>query len=114
MNPQRPLPYGLTPAFFNPVTGKWVKPDECDESDGALIEAKGPGFADNLKYEPLRNSFREGFLNQALAQVEAAGARPIRWYFAETETARFASEIFRQDKGIRDRIQVIVQEANIK
>ena len=59
MNPQRPLPYGLAVAFFNPQTGRWVRVNECDEADGALIEAKGPGFADNLKYEPLRDSFED-------------------------------------------------------
>jgi len=44
-NPQRPLPAGMAVSLENPLTGKNVAFDDCRESDGTMIEAKGPGFA---------------------------------------------------------------------
>lgn len=43
VNPQRqpPLPPGLTFGLTDPTTGKLVRYDDCRESDGAMIEAKG-------------------------------------------------------------------------
>ncbi len=114
INPQRPLPYGLTMAFFNPVTGRWVKPDECDEANGDLIEAKGPGFAKNLKYDIIRKSYEKDFVGQARAQVEVAGTRAISWYFAEQETADFAAELFEDQGDLAGKIQISVREAIMK
>jgi hypothetical protein len=48
-NPQRPLAPGLAVSLINPVTGKRVVYDDCRESDGTMIEAKGPGFAKMLR-----------------------------------------------------------------
>ena len=114
VNPQSPLPYGLAMAFFNPVTGKWVKPDDCDEKDGALIEAKGPGFARNLKYDFLQRSYENGFIKQARAQVQASGAREVRWYFAEQATAEIAARAFARQSDLAGRIKVRFIEAIVK
>ena len=113
VNPQRPLPYGLAVAFFDPKTGKWVRVDDCDEQDGALIEAKGPGFARNLRYERFRYSYTKRFRNQAATQVQAAGARLLRWYFAEPETAKFARDLFAGDRDLQ-KIQIFHVEALMK
>jgi hypothetical protein len=48
-NPQRPLPPGLAVSLINPETGKPVVSDDCRESDGTMIEAKGPGYAEMLQ-----------------------------------------------------------------
>ena len=47
-NPQRPLSRGDAVSLMNPLTGKNVAFDDCRESDGTMIEAKGPGFAEML------------------------------------------------------------------
>ena len=113
VNPQRPLPFGLAMAFLNPFTGKWVKPDECDEKDGALIEAKGPGFAKNLKFDLLLENYSNDFLRQARLQVQAAGPRAIRWYFAEQATADLAAYLFSAEGNLA-KIQIRVIEAIVK
>ena len=113
VNPHRPLPYGLAIAFFNPTTGKWVRADECDETDGAIIEAKGPGFAKNLSNTFMRGRYAEEFLYQATREVGASQGREIRWYFAEEETADFARDLFRSRSGLAG-IQVLHVEVVVK
>jgi hypothetical protein len=34
------------------------------------------------------------FLAQARNQIQAAGMRPVRWYFSQKEVADYAKEIF--------------------
>ena len=36
-------------SLVNPLTGKSVVFDDCRESDGTMIEAKGPGYAEMLQ-----------------------------------------------------------------
>ena len=48
-NPQRPLPAGMAVSLENPLTGRNVVFDDCRESDGTMIEAKGPGYAKLLR-----------------------------------------------------------------
>ena len=48
-NPQRPLPAGMAVSLENPLTGRNVAFDDCRESDGTMIEAKGPGYAKLLR-----------------------------------------------------------------
>jgi hypothetical protein len=50
----------------------------------------------------------EEWLDQSGRQVAAAGGRPIRWYFAEAETAEFARELFETAGGGREKIEIIV------
>ncbi len=35
------------------------------------------------------------FLKQAMDQIQAAGTRPVRWYFSQKQVADCAGEIFR-------------------
>lgn len=115
VNPQRPLPYGLAMAFFNPKGGKWVRADDCDELDGSLIEAKGPGFAKNLDNNFMRERYEDDFRTQAEAQVSASGDRDVRWYFAEQRTADFAADLFsRKARSSLAKIRVFHVEPIVK
>jgi hypothetical protein len=44
--------------------------------------------------------------NQAERQVQAAGDRPIRWYFSEEKAADYIRDLFRGDP-IRGRIEIV-------
>ena len=113
INPQRPLEYGLAMAFFNPVSGKWVNADECDEADGSVIEAKGPGYAGLLTFPEGRISIERDWRRQGVAQVQAAGPRRVRWYFAEDEAADYAKKLFSESLELR-RIEVNTVRARMQ
>ncbi len=106
-NPQRPLPPDFAVALFNPKTGKNVHFDDCRESDGTMIEAKGPGYAAMLK-KPFFSETKlpNEWIGQARRQVDASGERAIEWYFAESEAAEFARELFKNTTGL-EKIKVI-------
>ncbi len=98
-NPQRPLPAGMAVSLENPLTGKNVAFDDCRESDGTMIEAKGPGYAGMLKSDKLAENIWLGdWLPEAKRQTAAAGSRDIEWFFAEPEAAKKASEWFGDDE----------------
>jgi hypothetical protein len=101
-NPQRPMAPGMAVRLDNPVTGKSVAFDDCRESDGTMIEAKGPGFAHQLPYQYSETSLVPGWVKQATDQVAAAGGRDVEWYFAEPEAAARAREIFADNQTLRD------------
>ncbi|ARN80705.1 hypothetical protein MCBRY_000687 [Methylocystis bryophila] len=94
-NPQRPLPPGMAVSLINPRTGKRVTFDDCRESDGTMIEAKGPSFSRMLKYEFLAERIKNRWLSQADRQLAAAGSRDVEWFFAEPEAREKAREWFK-------------------
>jgi len=49
------------------------------------------------------------WLDQSAAQIATAGGRPIRWYFAEPDTAAFARRLFESTGGGRDQIDIRVE-----
>ena len=105
-NPQRPLPPGLAVSLIDLKTGKRVVFDDCRESDGVMIEAKGPGFARLLRYAYFSQEILpDRWRNQAARQVSAAGARKIEWFFAEPEAAQWAGKWFKENENLR-RIRV--------
>ena len=112
-NPQRPLPAGMAVSLENPLTGKNVAFDDCRESDGTMIEAKGLGYTEMLQDRYLGEDVIPGrWLKQARSQVAAAGARDVEWFFAEPEAARKAGELFGDDQTLqRIKIFVIPAEA---
>ena len=72
-----------------------------DGYDGqALLDAKGPGYA-NLLAPPNASwsTAASGLLNQAEAQVAAANGTPIVWHVAEPEAASAIRSLF-SDNGI--------------
>jgi hypothetical protein len=90
------LPPGWAVTLFNPVTGKDVYFDGCRETDGTMLEAKGPGYLDMLEKGPDYpwKGVEAKMLDQAQRQVAVAGGRPIVWYFAEGEVADRMRELF--------------------
>jgi hypothetical protein len=112
VNPEAPTPSGMGIALANPSAGgKDVVFDDCEHSTGTMIEAKGPTYTDILIKAEKSNfltNILTGLLDQSLRQVQAAGARPLRWYFADTRAADDARLLFaRRDVG-REKIQVVV------
>jgi hypothetical protein len=108
VNPENPTPRGWGFQLPNPEqNGALVYYDDCQQSTGMMIEAKG-GYAGVLSFPEGKNSVSEDWLDQSSAQVAASGGRPIRWYFAEPETAAFAEGLFATGKGGRERIEIVV------
>ena len=112
-NPRRPLPAGMAVSLENPLTGKNVAFDDCRESDGTMIEAKGPGYAGLMESDWLAEKiWREKIRPQAESQIAAAGGRDIEWYFAEPEAGAKAGEWFGGEEKFRKiRIFVVPAEA---
>ena len=100
-NPRRPLKWEEAVSLPNPLTGKNVAFDDCRESDGTMIEAKGPGFADQMKYPYFDTGIVPGWEDQARTQVSAAGSRDVAWYFAEPEAAEKARQRFGNDEQLQ-------------
>ncbi len=100
-NPQRPLLRGEAVSLINPQTGDPVVFDDCRESDGTMIEAKGPGFAQQMKYAYFDTSIVPGWEEQARTQLSASGWRDVIWYFAEPEAAERARQKFWNDPKLR-------------
>jgi hypothetical protein len=48
VNPQNPLPQGFGVSLLNPFSGKNVFIDDCIQTSGVMVDAKGPGYADLL------------------------------------------------------------------
>jgi hypothetical protein len=94
----------------NPLTGKNVAFDDCRESDGTMIEAKGPGFAEQMPYAYFDRGIVPGWEEQARTHVDAAGGREVAWYFAEPEAAEKARKLFENDPKLR-KIKVIYEPA---
>ncbi len=108
VNPQRPLEYGLAMALVNPRTGKLVHYDECDEETGTMIDAKGPGYAGLLSFDPARGNVTDKWLDQSLNQVQASGQRDVVWYFAEQGAADYALNLFKEYGKGRERVIIRV------
>ena len=113
-NPQRPLPAGLAVSLTNPVTGRRVVFDDCRESDGTMIEAKGPGFAKMLESEFMYARISARWVKQATSQVEGSGGRAIEWYFAEEAAAEEAEDIFANNRFLKGRIKIIYEPALVQ
>jgi hypothetical protein len=82
---------GLDVKLPNPDGGRPVSFDGCRESDGTMLEAKGPGYADKLEENnrfvwPNIEAEQD---DQVARQSKAAGAsgRMVEWHFAEEEVA---------------------------
>jgi hypothetical protein len=106
VNPQRqpPLPAGLAFSLTNPSTGEAVVFDDCRESDGAMIEAKGH-YEDLMRKEFGLRILKDDWIDQAMRQVAASGGRQIEWYFHERAAADLARELFSDVADLR-RIKV--------
>jgi hypothetical protein len=107
-------PVDTTPRYWgfqlpNPSNGgKLVYFDDCQHLTGMMVDAKGPEYARLISFPEAEDSVTKQFLDQSLREVQAAGDRPIRWYFAEAAAAEFARELFRKDQKGRGRIEIDV------
>jgi len=100
------LPPTLTFGLTDPATGRLVKFDDCRESDGAMIEAKGH-YARVRGSAFLRDEINDDWIDQATRQVKASGGRQIEWYFHEQAAADQAREAFDEFKELQN-IKIIV------
>ncbi len=98
VNPEHPIPLGFAVYYFNPETGRYVALDDCDQSNGEPVEAKGYGFARMLQNPIVQKFLGMRFLSQANRQVDASSGRPIRWYVAEPEAAAYIRTLFSRPK----------------
>jgi hypothetical protein len=110
-NPQRPLPPGVAVSLTNLVTGARVAFDDCRESDGTMIEAKGPAFAKMLENAIMADSLAKQWVEQATSQLQASEGRPLEWYFAEEKAADKAREVFNENSKLRGRILIFTVPA---
>jgi hypothetical protein len=71
-----------------------------------MVEIKD-GYARFLQSSWGKDLVAEMFVEQAMDQIQAAGMRPVRWYFSEKQVADYAKEIFTAaDAGLED-IEII-------
>jgi restriction endonuclease fold toxin 5 of polymorphic toxin system len=87
------LPRGLDVKLPNPDGSGFVSFDGCRESDGTMLEAKGPNYASKLRQNsPYVWPNIEADMNaQVERQSDAATAsgRSIEWHFAEEDVADY-------------------------
>ena len=108
VNPQNPTPryWGFQLPNLGP-TGGLVHYDDCEHLTGTMVETKD-GYVGLLKFvQGLQSTFYD-FLDQSERQVDAAGNRPVRWYFSEPATAQFAAEVFYYSDEGREKIEIVV------
>ena len=78
---------GLAVKLKDPATGRDVKFDGCRESDGTMLEAKGPGYLEKLEegHPIVWKNIEDEFDDQAKRQSRAAMARGrrVEWHFAD-------------------------------
>jgi hypothetical protein len=99
VNPGKSLPIGLAVELPNPLGGKPVSFDDCRQSDGTMIEAKGPGYLDMLlrSTEYPWKGAEDDMVWQARRQLMAAGGRAVEWYFAEDVVAEYMRHVFEKE-----------------
>jgi hypothetical protein len=75
-----------------------------------MLEAKGPGYSKMLHEDSEMpwKGVQDRILRQANDQLEAAGTRPIEWYFHEKDVADHVRDLFERQKIT---IQVIDKHA---
>lgn len=95
VNPQRrpQLPSDLTFALPDMTKPGLVYFDDCRESGGTMIEAKG-NYADLLAKQFGRQILTEDWLGQAGKQITASQGRHLEWYFHDASAAAFAAGLF--------------------
>jgi hypothetical protein len=108
VNPGNPTPRYWGYQLSNPYDfGNLVFYDDCQHSTGTMVEAKGPGYAEMLKYEILKDSLTQEWLAESGRQVDSSHGRPIRWYFADIGAALFAQGIFMASGKGRENIAIV-------
>lgn len=99
VNPENPTPPYMGYELSN-VT-RTVSFDDCEHSTGTMVEIKD-GYAGFLETDWGKGFLAEIFWEQAMAQIRAAGTRPVRWYFSQSEVADYAKKIFSQVDALKN------------
>jgi hypothetical protein len=105
VNPDMPTPLGWGYYLVNPSTGKAVEFDDCQQKTGIVIDYKDRYWR-MLSDLGLQRFIIKNLWNQAESQVQAAGSRPIRWYFSEKQAADYIRDLFRDDP-VRGSIDIV-------
>ena len=106
VNPQRIPQLDPKLTFALPLGDKTVNYDDCQESTGRMIEAKGH-YADALTKPFMRKVLRKDWIEQGENEVDAARGRGVDWYFHEATSAAFAFSFFNGEKLSRIKIHVL-------
>jgi hypothetical protein len=112
VNPGMPTPLGWGYYLMDRSTAKAVEFDDCQQTTGVMIDYKDRYWR-MLSDLGLQSFIIQRFWNQAADQVQAAGSRPIRWYFSEKQAADYVRELFRGDpvRGYIDIVYVPMPES---
>jgi hypothetical protein len=112
--PPNTTPTGIGFQLPNPKrSDDLVHYDDCRRITGMMAEAKGSGYDGLLAtskspYVPEWTRVIREWWEEAGRQIAASDGRPVRWYFADLASARFARELFDSDtKDGRQRIEVV-------
>jgi hypothetical protein len=105
VNPGMPTPLGWGYYLVNPSTKKAIEFDDCQQTTDIMIDYKDRYWR-MLSDLGLQDFLIDRFWKQALDQVQAAGSRPVRWYFSEKQTADFVRGLFSRDT-VRSRIEIV-------
>jgi hypothetical protein len=106
VNPGNPTPPYMGYMLSN--IGKGPMFDDCEHSTGTLVEIKD-GYTGFLASEWGRLFLAGLFVEQATAQVQAAGTRPVRWYFSQKQVADYAKEIFSKAPAGLQNVEIIYE-----
>ncbi len=99
---ENPTPEGLGYLLPNHTNGgKAVSFDDCEHETGTMVEIKF-GYTSLLRKEWGKALVARIFVNQATRQVDAAGNRPVRWYFSDQQTADFTRDLFKNDPKLKN------------
>jgi hypothetical protein len=91
VNPENPTPTYM--GYMLPKVAGSVAFDDCEHSTGTMVEIKD-GYAGFLDSDWGKAFVAGIFMKQAMDQVQAAGGRPLRWYFSQKAVADYAEKIF--------------------
>ena len=97
LNPENPTPPFM--GYKLPKVVGAVTFDDCEHSTGTMVEIKD-GYEEFLESDWGRDFLANYFVDQVTDQVQAAGMRPIRWYFSQKPVADYAKQIFK-DAGLQ-------------
>ena len=126
VNPSAPLPHGFAVRIKDPVTGKWLFPDDCFRTHGDLVDgdmkpgdfasAKGPGYAQLLNIKnPEKVKAIVEVIDQTKKYSRAAAVRgaSVKVYFAEEAAAGFFKERFERE-GLKNVVVGTIPPSKLK
>ena len=99
VNPENPTPTYM--GYTLPKVAGSVAFDDCEHSTGTMVEIKD-GYAGFLNSDCGKVFVGRIFIKQVMDQVQAAGGRPLRWYFSQKAVADYARQIFSETRELKN------------